>query len=146
MSGIIGQILAGGVGELLSSAGQFAKDIRQAITGEISPEKKAEIEQRALEIEYALTKAQTDINVEEARHPSIFVAGWRPFIGWICGCSLGWHYIGNPLMTWAVRMAGRSDIIPPTLDTGELMTVLLAMLGLGGMRTFEKFKNSQANH
>ena len=141
---VISDILSGGVSGLLNSAGQFAKDIRQAITGEISPEKKAEIEQRALEIEYALTKAQTDINLEEAKHPSIFVAGWRPFVGWVCGFSLGWQFIGSPIFEWITKIADK-NVSAPEMDTGSLVTVLFALLGLGGMRTFEKYKNSEGN-
>jgi len=142
---VISDILSGGVSGLLNSAGQFAKDIRQAITGEISPEKKAEIEQRALEIEYALTKAQTDINLEEAKHPSIFVAGWRPFVGWVCGFSLGWQYIGSPIFEWIIKIADK-NVSAPEMDTGSLVTVLFALLGLGGMRTYEKTKEAQGNH
>jgi hypothetical protein len=141
---VISDILSGGVSGLLNSAGQFAKDIRQAITGEISPEKKAELEQRALEIEYALTKAQTDINLEEAKHPSIFVAGWRPFVGWVCGFSLGWQFIGSPIFEWIIKIAGK-NVSAPEMDTGSLVTVLFALLGIGGMRTFEKYKNSEGN-
>ena len=142
---VISDILSGGVSGLLNSAGQFAKDIRQAITGEISPEKKAEIEQRALEIEYALTKAQTDINLEEAKHPSIFVAGWRPFVGWVCGFSLGWQFIGSPIFEWIIKIADK-NVSAPEMDTGSLITVLFALLGLGGMRTYEKTKEVQERH
>jgi len=142
---IISDILAGGVQGLLGSAGQFAKDIRAAITGEISPEKKAEIEQRALEIEFALTKAQTDINLAEARHPNVFVAGWRPFIGWVCGCALAWEFIGSQIFEWAVKIAG-VNVAPPALDTSGLYTTVLALLGLGGMRTYEKLKDAQGRH
>jgi len=142
---IISDIFSGGVSGFLSSVGQFAKDIRQAITGEISPEKKAEIEQRALEIEYLLTKAQTDINLEEAKNPNLFVSGWRPFVGWICGFSLAWQFIGNPIFEWAVKLAGK-NITAPALDTGSLITVLFTLLGLGGMRSYEKIKGAQDNH
>jgi len=141
---IISDILSGGVSGLLSSVGQFAKDIRQAITGEISPEKKAEIEQRALEIEFLLTKAQTDINLEEAKNPNLFVSGWRPFVGWICGFSLGWQFIGSPIFEWIVKLTGK-NITAPVLDTGSLITVLFALLGLGGMRTYEKFRGVEGN-
>jgi len=141
---IISDILAGGVSGLLSSVGQFAKDIRQAITGEISPEKKAELEQRALEIEFLLTKAQTDINLEEAKNPNFFVSGWRPFVGWICGFSLGWQFIGSPIFEWIVKLTGK-NITAPVLDTGSLITVLFALLGLGGMRTYEKFRGVEGN-
>jgi len=141
---IIGTVLSGGIKPIFEGIGSLAKDIRQAITGEISPEKKAEIEQRAMEIEYAATKAQTDINLEEAKNPNLFVSGWRPFVGWICGLSLGWQFI-NPIFEWVVKLAGK-NIAAPNIDTGSLITVLFAMLGLGGLRTYEKVKNAQENH
>ncbi|HOS60199.1 MAG TPA: 3TM-type holin [Syntrophorhabdaceae bacterium] len=142
---IIGTVLSGGIKRIFEGIGSLAKDIRQAITGEISPEKKAEIEQRAMEIEYAATKAQTDINLEEAKNQNLFVSGWRPFVGWICGLSLGWQFIGNPIFDWVVKLAGK-NIAAPNIDTGSLITVLFAMLGLGGLRTYEKVKNAQENH
>src|SRR5574343_306482 len=139
---IIGTVLSGGIKPIFEGIGSLAKDIRQAITGEISPEKKAEIEQRAMEIEFAATKAQTDINLEEARNPNLFVSGWRPFVGWTCGFSLGWQFIGNPIFDWIVKLTGK-NIAAPALDTGSLITVLFALLGLGGLRTYEKNKEVQ---
>jgi hypothetical protein len=142
---IIGTVLSGGIKPIFEGIGSLAKDIRQAITGEISPEKKAEIEQKAMEIEFATTKAQTDINLEEAKHPSIFVAGWRPFVGWVCGFSLGWQFIGSPIFEWIIKIADK-NVSAPEMDTGSLITVLFALLGLGGMRTYEKAKSVQENH
>lgn len=142
---IISTVLSGGVKPIFEGIGGLAKDIRQAITGEISAEKKAEIEQRAMEIEFAATKAQTDINLEEAKNPNIFVSGWRPFIGWICGVSLGWQFIGSPIFEWVIKITGK-DITAPALDTGNLITILFALLGLGGMRTYEKTKEVQERH
>ncbi len=85
--------------------------------------------------------AQMEINKAEANHPSIFVAGWRPFVGWVCGMALGWHFIGNDVFNWA-RLAFFPHVpAPPQLaGTETLMTVLLSMLGLGGLRTVEKLK------
>jgi hypothetical protein len=142
---IIGTVLSGGIKPIFEGIGSLAKDIRQAITGEISPEKKAEIEQKAMEIEFATTKAQTDINLEEAKHPSIFVAGWRPFVGWVCGFSLGWQFIGSPIFEWIIKIADK-NVSAPEMDTGSLITVLFALLGLGGMRTYEKTKEVQERH
>lgn len=85
--------------------------------------------------------AQMQINKAEAQHPSIFVAGWRPFVGWVCGLALAWHFIGFDLMNW-LRLAFFPDVpAPPDLSgTDTLITVLLSMLGLGGLRTVEKLK------
>ncbi len=83
--------------------------------------------------------AQIELNKIEAGHRSIFVAGWRPWIGWTCGFALGWHYVLHDLMAWACALWA-PQITPPQLaGTQELVTVLLAMLGLGAFRTAEKF-------
>lgn len=89
----------------------------------------------------SLVQGQLEINKTEAQHTSIFVAGWRPAIGWICGVALAWNFVIQPLMLWGAWMF--PELAPdistaPKLDTDELMTVLLGMLGLGGLRTYEK--------
>jgi len=89
----------------------------------------------------SLVQGQLDINKTEAQHGSIFVAGWRPFIGWVCGIALVWNFIIQPLLLWIAWMLPELGIdmsTAPKLDSGELMTVLLGMLGLGGLRTYEK--------
>src|SRR6056300_1424391 len=84
--------------------------------------------------------AQVDVNKAEAQHRSIFVAGWRPFIGWTCGVALAYHFVLAPLILFGAGWAGATIPELPTFDMDSLMTVLLGMLGLGGMRTFEKAK------
>lgn len=83
--------------------------------------------------------AQTDINKVEAANPSIFVSGWRPFIGWICGVGLGTQFLIAPLATWIAALMGH-PLAFPQLDLSTLMTLLGGMLGLGAMRTSEKLK------
>jgi hypothetical protein len=83
---------------------------------------------------------QVELNKIEAAHRSVFVAGWRPFIGWICGAALAWHFIGHPLLAWANALFGQPPAIPPLLDDGALMELVLALLGLSGLRTFEKVR------
>ena len=82
--------------------------------------------------------AQIDVNKEEAAHPSLFVAGWRPSVGWICSTALGWNFVLYPIMQWVAFLYGIELEGMPELDNGELMTVLLGMLGLGTLRTYEK--------
>lgn len=79
-------------------------------------------------------------NREEAKHKSIFVAGWRPFIGWTCGIALAYHFIFAPLIVFGVAWSGATLPELPAFDMDSLMTVLLGMLGLGGLRTYEKQK------
>lgn len=85
-----------------------------------------------------LIQGQIQINMKEAQHGSIFVAGWRPFIGWTCGVGLGWEFVLEPMLTWIVAVSGADLPVLPTLDTGPLMSLVLGMLGLGGLRTYEK--------
>ena len=87
-----------------------------------------------------LAKGQLEINAAEAKHCSIFVAGWRPFIGWTCGIALAWHFVLAPVVIFGAGYAGVALPELPTFDMDSLMTVLLGMLGLGGLRTFEKAK------
>jgi hypothetical protein len=84
--------------------------------------------------------AQVAVNQAEAKHRSIFVAGWRPFIGWTCGFALAYHFILAPLILFGVSVAGAEIPELPVFDMDSLMTVLLGMLGLGGLRTYEKSK------
>jgi hypothetical protein len=84
--------------------------------------------------------AQIEVNKAEAQHRSLFVAGWRPFIGWTCGIALAYHFILTPFILFATAFAGFQIPALPTFDMESLMTVLLGMLGLGGLRTFEKTK------
>lgn len=92
---------------------------------------------------HAQTMAQMEINKAEAAHTSVFVAGWRPFIGWVCGWALAWNFIVYPITQWIAFLYAVDLKGMPELDTGELMTVLLGMLGLGTMRAYEK-KNGVA--
>ena len=83
---------------------------------------------------------QLEVNKAEAQHRSIFVAGWRPFIGWTCGIALMAHFVLFPATDFVVAYMGYEIPPMPAFDMESLMTVLLGMLGLGGMRSFEKFK------
>jgi len=87
-----------------------------------------------------LAKGQIDINKEEAKSRNIFIAGWRPFVGWTCGLALFWHFLGLPVTLFITGWFNLQHPPLPEFDMQSLMTVLLGMLGLGGMRTFEKFK------
>jgi hypothetical protein len=84
--------------------------------------------------------AQLEVNKEEAKSRNIFVAGWRPFIGWTCGIALFWHYVGLQITTFFIAWFGYNVPVLPTFDMSSLMTILMGMLGMGGLRTFEKMK------
>jgi hypothetical protein len=87
-----------------------------------------------------LAKGQIEINKAEAAHKNMFVAGWRPFVGWTCGIALAWHFVGQPLAVFVIVYSGVESPPLPTFEMESLLTVLLGMLGLGGLRTFEKTK------
>lgn len=94
-----------------------------------------------LDADVQLAVGQLQVNKEEAKHGSIFVAGWRPFAGWVCGVALGYNFILKPLSEFVAVVSGVSAhtiALIPTIEIGALMTVLLGMLGLGGMRSYEK--------
>ena len=82
---------------------------------------------------------QLEINKEEAKSPSMFVSGWRPFIGWVCGAACAWNWIGLKVALFVAAYFGKELHLAPA-DIGEMMPVLLGMLGLGGLRTMEKIQ------
>ena len=84
--------------------------------------------------------AQIEVNKAEAQHKSIFVSGWRPFIGWTCGTALAYHFVLAPIILFATAYAGIEVPELPSFDMETLTTILLGMLGLGGLRSFEKYK------
>ena len=87
---------------------------------------------------------QIDLNKEEAKHGSVFVAGWRPFVGWVGGFSLAYSAIVYPFMSWGSRIAGyKGDL--PVLDNTLLMTIMVGMLGIGAQRSYEKAKGVSTN-
>jgi hypothetical protein len=87
-----------------------------------------------------LAKGQLEINKAEAQHRSIFVAGWRPFLGWCLSFAMAWHFVLAPMTMFVAGWAGATIPELPVFDMDSLMTVLLGMLGLGGLRSFEKYK------
>jgi hypothetical protein len=83
--------------------------------------------------------AQIEVNKVEAQHRSVFVAGWRPFIGWTCAVAMAYHFVMQPIIVFSLSANG-VDYSLPEFDMASLMTVVLGILGLGGMRSFEKYK------
>tara|TARA_Y100001937_G_scaffold118878_1_gene173817 strand:+ start:142 stop:546 length:405 start_codon:yes stop_codon:yes gene_type:complete len=116
------------------------------VAGRFLPEDKEARAKAEREIEAQLTThlakidlAQLDINKTEAAHRSTFVAGWRPFIGWSCGVALCWSYVFMPITQFIMAQTGYLVELP-AMDMSEMMPVLMGMLGLGGLRSFEKYK------
>lgn len=96
-------------------------------------------ELKVLEAETQMALKQGEINAKEAESEHIFVSGWRPAIGWICGLSLGAKYLVGPFCFFVAQFYGITLVLPP-IDMTEMLPILLGMLGLGGLRTWEKIK------
>lgn len=105
----------------------------------------AKYQSDVLAADVAAMQAQADTNKVEAANANIFVAGWRPFIGWVCGTGLLVQFLVGPLATWISGLAGKA-IQFPQLDLGTLLTLLLGMLGLGAMRSYDKINGVSNGH
>ena len=93
--------------------------------------------------ELAQITGQMEINKVEAASSSLFVSGWRPSIGWVCGAGFAVQFVVGPLAEWGAALAGH-PVKFPQMDTGTMMPLLLGMLGLGGLRTAEKLADKAA--
>jgi hypothetical protein len=129
---IIGSLLGGKDGALK----QVASVIDELHTSEEEKLDKKILMQR---IQQKLAEKQLDVNVKEAGHRSIFVSGWRPFIGWCGGFALAFEFILSPSIEWYSKFAGLS-FIAPVIETGPLLAIVTSMLGVAGLRSFEKNK------
>jgi len=142
---VIGKVIEKGLGivdqmvEDKDQANKIKAEIRKQIESEDHKEVMAELE------------GQLAINKAEAQHKSIFVAGWRPFIGWIGGIALAYQFILYPLLVWGWAFLQAQGVVPteldapPVLRTSALLTVVTGMLGIGGMRSFDKTKKTQTD-
>lgn len=95
-----------------------------------------------LRLALASDQSQNTINQTEAASSELFVAGWRPFIGWVCGVAFCYHFVLQPILAFAIVNSG-GTVNLPAFDMDALFTVLMGMLGLGGLRTIEKIKGGQ---
>ena len=102
---------------------------------------------KVLELEKSGELAQIKVNTQEAKHASVFVAGWRPFIGWVCGLAFSWTFLLYPMLQFAVIAFGVPlDLsLLPIMDLSEMMPVLMGMLGLGAMRSYERRNGVERN-
>jgi len=120
-------------GDTLKTVGNVIDDLH------FSGEEKEKLKLQMQEIDAKLKEKQLDINKAEASHKSIFVSGWRPFLGWVSGLSIGYVYLFQPILDMILQMFDvKVDWV--VLDLGQLMPLVLGMLGLGGLRSFEKAK------
>lgn len=119
-------------------------DLAKDLVGRFFPDKtESEKAQMSLILttmqnQMAMNQGQMDANKAEAANPSVFVSGWRPFIGWVCGLACAWNWLGLPI-TKAVLLAFHEDVskfVPA--DLSQMFPLLLGLLGMGALRTYEK--------
>ena len=111
-------------------------DLATTVINKIWPDK-SEAEKQQLAAAVMVVHGQLDINKAEAANPSVFVAGWRPAIGWVCGAACAWNWIALPVVKVGLAAAGHHLTLAPA-DITEMLPILIGMLGLGGLRTVEK--------
>ena len=125
-----------GIGEIIGGVGKIADDLittdKERLTLALEEKK----------IEAGLIQSQIEVNKAEAQHTSVFVAGWRPFIGWIGGFGMAYQFLLYPLLTWVWPIVLPSAPIPPVLDGDVLFAMVSGLLGIAGMRSFDKMKGT----
>jgi hypothetical protein len=138
--------------DTLSGFGGLLKDVKTLITGKLDPDKEAELFQKMDDMESQSMNAQVEINKIEAASADKFTSRWRPFIGWVCGVSLASYYIPQALFAsflWLAQcvaaMKAAADIaaltlptFPVTFNMNELLGLVLSLLGLGGLRSWDR--------
>lgn len=100
---------------------------------------KQEIEKTLIDNAVALNLAQAETNKIEASHRSVWVAGWRPCLGWVAALGFAWMFVAQPIAQWLILLTGH-EIPLPDFQTEALLELTFAMLGLAGLRTYEKQK------
>lgn len=126
----------GGILENIPIVGGILGKVADKLTD--SEKHSAELALKQIELEALRVQGQLDINAKEAEHSSVFVAGWRPFVGWVCGAGFVYEFVLRPFLEFFSQMWGWGAI-PPHL--GSVLTELcFGLLGLGTLRSFEKWK------
>ena len=156
MGNFFADIMTGGVEGVARGIGQFAKDVRTAITGKeaMTAQMQADILARADALEAAgqqleaqAAQGQIDLNKIDAGSGSLFKGGWRPALGWVCVSGLAYTFLIRPVFPWLIQVIiiifGWGIVLPvmPALDIKELMSLVMALLGFGGFRMYEKIKS-----
>jgi len=141
--------------ETFSGVGGLLKDIRSAITGKVDPSVQAMIEDKIIAAENQINLGQIDVNKIEAASSSVFVAGWRPAIGWVCAAAMATYYIPQALLAsilWTIQcsmvMWNAENIaavalpsFPLSFNMAEIIGLVMSLLGLSTLRTVERTKN-----
>ncbi len=121
----------------IGSVADLAKTVIDKIWPNKSEQEKAELQAAML-----VVQGQLAVNQAEASNPSIFVAGWRPFIGWVCGAACAWNWIGLPVAKAGLLLFASIKLDLSPADLTEMLPVLMGMLGLGALRSYDKTKGT----
>ncbi len=119
-----------------------AEALAQTVISRIWPDKTAQ-DQAQLAAAVALVQGQLQINNTEAGNTSTFVSGWRPFVGWVCGMACAWNWIGIPVANLLLKLANQ-NVALGMADLGQMMPLLMGLLGMGTLRTVEKIQGVAA--
>jgi len=130
---LLGGLLGGGKDGALATISKVVDELHT------SEEEKLDKKILMQRLQQKLAEKQLDVNAKEASHRSVFVAGWRPAIGWCGAMALFFAFILSPCIEWYAKFSG-IDIVPPAIETGPLLAIVTSMLGVAGMRSFEKAK------
>lgn len=133
MLNLLGGLLGGGKDGALATISKVVDELHT------SEEEKLDKKILMQRLQQKLAEKQLDVNAKEASHRSVFVAGWRPAIGWCGAMALFFAFILSPCIEWYAKFSG-IDIVPPAIETGPLLAIVTSMLGVAGMRSFEKAK------
>ena len=133
MLNLLGGLLGGGKGGALATISKVVDELHT------SEEEKLDKKILMQRLQQKLAEKQLDVNAKEASHRSVFVASWRPAIGWCGALALFFAFILSPCIEWYAKFSGM-DIVPPAIETGPLLAIVTSMLGVAGMRSFEKAK------
>ena len=131
------------IGGVVSAGGALLDDLFT------SDEERSALNIQEQQIDAGLAQGQVAVNIEEVKHRSIFVAGWRPFIGWVGGFALAYSFLFYPFLLWtwsgcqAMGWIPQGVAAPPAVDSTQLYPIILGMLGLGTMRTVEGLKGKK---
>jgi len=135
--------ISGGLTGMVSARSQPSSDLVSSaarLVDELYTTDDERLDKKAIlaRITQEADRLQTNVNLAEAKHRSLFIAGWRPFIGWICGMALAWHFLFSPVGEFVLAGQGIDTSAWPRFDLSTLNTVLFGILGLGTLRTAEK--------
>ena len=128
LSDLIGGGAKGVIGGVADAVDRFVETPDEAAAHELK--------NKALDLSLALK--QMEVNAAEAQHRSVWVAGWRPAVGWTCAGALAWTFIVQPMLVYLLAIFSPETLAPPSVDLAGLYPVLMGMLGLGALRTYEK--------